>query len=270
MQGCYTLPGRRRSRESRRPAHEARHETLMTLGLRDSRTRRRRRFWAGVVKILLVLIGIGALGFYAYHIGSKLAERDVTVLRDEVAQLTATNEALVGENDSLKAELARANRQAAEWQGRYQREVPTGEIKQLADMVAEKVRAGVAVDRLTFLIGAAGTIGSCDNRPETKRFIVPTPLYQGANSSIGFADSTITVTAMGESAKNASGEVEAWYDPAAPVTLRFTRLGGEVSEVAGKLPLHHSVPAGDAEYRFTAVAGEQGFLTVTGDRCKFP
>jgi hypothetical protein len=240
----------------------------MTLGLRDSRTRRRRRFWAGVVKILLVLIGIGALGFYAYHTGSRLAEHDVTVLREEIAQLTATNEALVRENEALKADLVRVNRQATEWQGRYQREVPTGEIKELADLVAEKVRAGVAVDRLTFLIESAGSIGACDNRPETKRFIMPTPLYEGANSFIGFADSTITVTGMGESARNESGEVEGWFDPAAPVTLRFTKLGGEQSEVAGKLPLHHSVLVGDAEYRFTAMAGARGFIEVTGDRCK--
>lgn len=242
----------------------------MTLGLRDSRNRRRRRFWAGVAKVLLVLIGIGALGFYAYHTGSRLAEHDVTVLREEIAQLTATNEALVSENDVLEADLARAKRQAAEWEGRYQREVPSGEIKQLADLVAEKVRAGVAVDRLAFLINAAGDLGACDNQPETKRFIVPTPLYDGGNSSVGFANGTVTITALGESARNESGQVEAWFDPAAPVTLRFTKLGGEVSEVAGKLPLHHSVLVGDAEYRFTAVAGDRGFITVTGDRCKFP
>ena len=242
----------------------------MTLGLRDSRNRRRRRFWAGVAKVLLVMAGIGALGFYAYHTGSKLAEHDVTALRQDIDQLTATNETLVTENDSLKEELARVNREAADWKGRYEREVPTGEIKQLTDLVGEKARAGVPVDRLAFLIGAAGNVGACDNQPATKRFIVPTPLYQGANSWVGFADGAVTVTALGASAVNESGQVEAWFDPAQPITLHFALLGGETSEVAGKLPLYHSVLVGESEYRFTAVAGDRGFISVTADRCKFP
>lgn len=242
----------------------------MTLGLRDSRNRRRRRRIWTAVKILLVLAVIGALGFYAYQTGSSLAARDVTVLREEVAQLTATNESLVAENSQLKRELSTAKRQAADWQGRYEREVPTGEIKTLTDLVAEKARSGVPIERLEFLINASSDIGACDNNPETKRFIVPTPLYRGANSWVGFADSTITVTAEGVSAKNAQGQVEAWYDPAEPVTLRFTRLGGETTEISGKLPLHHSVLVGDSEYRFTIAAGDRGFITVTGDRCKFP
>lgn len=242
----------------------------MSLGLRESRNRRRRRFWVSAAKFLLVLGGIGALGFYAYNTGSTLAEHDVTVLREEIGQLTTTNQTLLSENESLKAELAAANRQAASWQSRYEREVPTGEIKRITDLVAEKARAGVALDRLAFLVDAAGNLGACDNQPATKRFIVPTPLYSGANSSVGFADGAVTVTAEGQSAVNESGQTEAWFDPAQPVTLRFTQLGGETSAVTGVLPLYHSVLVGESEYRFTAVAGDRGFLNVTGDRCKFP
>lgn len=242
----------------------------MTLGLRDSRNRRRRRFWTGLAKWMVVVIALFAAGFYAYRTGSKLAEHDVTKLRDEVAELTTTVETLTSENDSLKLELAAANTRAAEWQSRYEREVPTGAIKQLTDLVGEKVRDGVAMDRLSFLIGAAGAAAACDNEPVTKRFIVPTPLYSGENSWIGFADSSVTVTAMGESAVNANGQPEGWYDPAKPVTMKFTRLGGETEEISGKLPLHHSVLVGDSEFRFTAVAGDRGFMNVTADRCEFP
>lgn len=242
----------------------------MTLGLRDSRNRRRRRFWIGMGKFLLVLGGIGALGFYAYNTGSTLAEHDVTVLREEITQLTATNDSLIGENDDLKADLAAAKREAGEWQGRYQREVPTGEIKRLTDLVVEKAQGGVPLDRLAFLIGAAGNAEACDNQPVTKRFIVPTPLYSGANSWVGFADSTITVTALGESAVNANGQTEGWFDPAAPVTVKFTQIGGEAAEIEGKLPLHHSLQAGDSEYRFSITEGDRGFMNVTADRCNFP
>lgn len=242
----------------------------MSLGLRENRNRRRRRFWGRVVKVTVVLAGIGAMGFYAYLTGAKLAEHDVTVLREEIVELTATNEALVAENDSLSAQLATASRQAAQWQGRYEREVPTGEIKRLTDMVVEKARGGVPLDRLAFLIDAAGTANTCANEPDTKRFIVPTPLYEGPNSSVGFADSVITVTADGQSARNENGQLEGWYDPAQPVTLRFSKLGGDTSEVTGELPLHHSILVGESEYRFTAVPGDRGFINITADRCKFP
>ena len=141
----------------------------MTLGLRDSRNRRRRRFWLGFAKWMVILVAVLAAGFYAYRTGSKLAEHDVTKQREEVAGLTTTVETLTSENESQKAELATANAQAADWQSRYEREVPTGAIKQLTDLVGQKVRDGVAMDRLSFLIGAAGAAGSCDNAPATKR-----------------------------------------------------------------------------------------------------
>jgi hypothetical protein len=41
-------------------------------------------------------------------------------------------------------------------------------------------------------------------------------------------------------------------------------------EIEGKLPLHHSLQVGDSEYRFTATAGDRGFMNVTADRCNFP
>lgn len=242
----------------------------MTLGLRDSRNRRRRRFWLGVVKWSIVLIAILAAGVYAYRTGSKLAEHDVTELREEVDELTVTVDSLTSENEALEHELAAAKQEAQEWQTRYEREVPTGEIKRLTDMVGQKVRDGVALDRLAFLIEASDDIAACDNQPATKRFIVPTPLYDGPNSWVGFADSSITVTARGESAVNDNGQPEGWFDPAKPVTLMFTRLGGGTSEVTGELPLHHSMLVGDSEYRFTVVAGDRGFLNVTADRCKAP
>lgn len=242
----------------------------MSLGLRESRNRRRRRVWVVGGKWLFALAVIAAAAAYSYYAASRLAAHDVETLQQDIEQLSGTNETLVAENDSLKAELAAANRRANEWQGRYEREVPKGEVKQLTDLVVEKVGAGVAIDRLAFLIDAAGSAGACDNQPTTKRFIVPTPLYKGANSSVGFADGAVTVTALGASAVNESGQTEAWFDPAQPVTLVFTLLGGKTSEVTGKLPLHSSVLVGESEYRFTAVAGDRGFINVTADRCKFP
>ena len=104
----------------------------------------------------------------------------------------------------------------------------------------------------------------------TRRFLLQTPLYNGANRSVSFANNTVTVEGEGESARDSDGKPEAWYDPAKPVRIRFTMIGGETSEVSGKLPLHHSVVADGAEQRFSVVAGERGFVEIVGDRCRFP
>ena len=59
-------------------------------------------------------------------------------------------------------------------------------------------------------------------------------------------------------------------DPEKPINVTFTQLGGETVTAEGALPLHHSVVAGDDEFRFTALPGARGFLTVTADRCDYP
>ena len=67
-----------------------------------------------------------------------------------------------------------------------------------------------------------------------------------------------------------AGKPLAWYDPAQPVTIQFTHIGGETPLVSGGLPLHHSVGVNDSEYRFNIVRVERSFVEVTGDRCAFP
>jgi len=47
----------------------------------------------------------------------------------------------------------------------------------------------------------------------------------------------------------------------------LTLIGGKVTEVSGKLPVYTSVIVGDSEHRFAVVAGPQGFVQVTGERC---
>ena len=97
-----------------------------------------------------------------------------------------------------------------------------------------------------------------------------TPLSQGPASSVSFANGLIYVSGDGTSAKDEGGNAEAWYDPAQPVTLRFTAVGGEAQKIAGLLPLHHSVVVGSAELRFSVVAGARGFAQVAADSCRYP
>lgn len=103
-----------------------------------------------------------------------------------------------------------------------------------------------------------------------KRFIVRTPLHSGANDSVDFGGGAVTVTAKGNSAADANGNPEAWFDPAAPVTLRATLIDGSASEATGMLPLNHAVVAGDREHRFAVTAGATGFVNVAGETCAYP
>ncbi len=242
----------------------------MTFGIHDTKSRRRRGLRWTVLKVFFVLLFMFGLGLFAYEGGSMLAQRAVVELEKQVAELDGNVAALGRENADLKTALAAAEDRAAEWQGRYEQEVPTGRSKELFDLVQERVAAGIETDRLAFLIGAAENRKSCDADAQTKRFFARTPLYKGANDSVSFAQDRITITAEGASAVNEAGDREGWFDPAKEVTVRFAQLGGRKSDRTGALPLHHSIVIGNSEYRFTAVAGDRGIIKVTGARCPFP
>jgi len=243
----------------------------MSLGLHENRQRRRRRFWWGVTKWVAALALIVAAGAYSYRFGSQLAEREVVKAEERIAELTQEVSGLQQQSAALATDLAKARESIAAWQARYEREVPTGFVREMMTLVKQKLDAGADEERLAFLVAAADKPRTCDETPETKRFIVRTELQDGgANDAVSFGDRSITVTALGNAARDANGNLEAWFDPEKPISVTFTHLGGKSVTAEGTLPLHHSVVAGSDEYRFTALPGARGFLTVTADRCDYP
>lgn len=241
----------------------------MSLGLRDQKEARRRRwrFFRFVLYVAFLLF----LAFAAYRSGSLLAERETFRLQNEVEQLTATVESLRSENSQLRQEAEAAALAASQWQDRYEAEVPTGKERELLALIREQVEQGADPARIEFLIGTAARDQACEGQAATKRFLMRTPLYEGASDAVTFADGAIVVTGQGASATDAEGNPEAWFDAAKPVTIRFVQPGGEASEATGVLPLHHSLVRGDSEYRFSIVAAERrGFVTATAERCAFP
>lgn len=234
------------------------------------RTRRRRRQMGGLV-LWAFLVGLVVLtGYYAYVTGADLAARDTKKLADEVDVLTRTVVELEADRERLQGELDAANAGIAAWQQRYETDVPAGDVKTLLEQARDRIASGIPAERLAFVLSQATAGKACDGELQTKRFLVQTPLASGAAGSVSFAESTVTVTGTGTSATDGAGNPLARYDPAQPVTLRFTVLGGAATEAAGALPLHHSVVVGDTEYRFTVAAGESGFVNVTGQGCAFP
>lgn len=242
----------------------------MTLGLHDHRKSRRRRVRWTVFKWTVVISGILGAGIFAYETGSGLAQRKVTDLNGQITELTAKLEALEKENTELGANTILVRKKLGQAEARYRKDVPTGRMAKLLGQVQRKLEAGVELGRIEFVVNAVENPRSCDDAPVTKRFIVKTPYYEGANDSVSFAKSAITITAAGEPSRDAQGNVQAWFDPAKPVTLQLTRIGGKTSAATGLLPLHASVVAGGSEYRYSAVPGPQGFIKITGDRCQYP
>lgn len=229
---------------------------------------RRKRFWAGVVKLSILLGAMGAVAYNAYKFGVELK-------RDEIAGLETRLERISDEKRSLEAEAARmtealgaARAEAADYRDRYRAVVPSPQMRELVDMVRAKLDDGLSAQRLALYIRAARAPRDC-SPTETKRFLVRTPIYDGANTWVRFQD-LVTVTASGESAVAADGRPHAWFDPEQPVTVSFQVLGGgEAEQITGRLPLHHSVVVKDREFRFSIAPGKRGFLEVAGDACAF-
>ena len=238
-------------------------------GLGGRRRRGRHQgYWAGF-RFLLGLAAVVAVGGYGYQVGvsANLAWTD---------KLEADLQRSQTDNFGLRGELARTALSASsartaldDLQRRYAIEVPEGELAKLLERLEAQLRAGVDRSRLAFLIDAAGQDAGCAAAPVTKRFRPRTPITTGPVSAVRF-DDRIMVTATAESAIDANGQAEAWYDPARPVQLVFRALDGRELRVEGSLPLAHRMLVDGLEYRFSAVAGPTSFVEVTGQVCRFP
>lgn len=235
------------------------------------RARRRTRIVLGIGKWALMLAVFSAIGYYAYETGMRLAMRDTTELRQQVTDLTGRLAGLEREKAELQRSLAAATSQAEDLRKRYESDVPTGAISELLRVLRAKLGAGVKPERIAGLLNAVENQRSCDDKPVSKRFLVRIGAQRPPNDTASFAERLITVSAAGSSATDAEGRPLAWYDPAKPLTVTFTRIGGESTAASGVLPLQHSVVLGDTEHRFVVTAGDaRGFLLVTADSCKYP
>ncbi|UCH73070.1 MAG: hypothetical protein JSU82_11960 [Rhodospirillales bacterium] len=241
----------------------------MSFGFAEQKAARRRR-WR-IVRWLLTTAFLLVLGVSSYWTGAKLAKSEVTRLERKVADLEKDAAALRERNAALESEAAIARESESKWQARYKAEVPTGKSRELLTLIEDEIAKGADPQRVAFLVTTAADERSCDSALQTKRFLLRTPLYSGANDAVSFANNAIIVTGEGALSSDPDGKPQAWFDPAKPVTLSFRQPGGDRSEASGLLPLHHSVVRGDTEYRFTVTASEsQGFITVTAERCAFP
>jgi hypothetical protein len=237
------------------------------------RSRRRRRSGQPLLILILLLVVSGAIAYGLWSAYMALSQdlRDrIAALQGEVTRLEAARDASERARGALSVDLEDARARLRYLETRYERDVPSGESRRLHDLTVRMLDQGVEADRLAFLIRSAETPAACDATPETKQFMVAVPGLAVPDGAVTFANRRVTVSADGEVATDEQGRVEAWYDTARPVRVRFARLGGETEEVAGTLPLHHSMVVDQDEFRFSVVPGRTGFAEVTAVRCDYP
>lgn len=231
---------------------------------RNRRGQQSWHIWLALFKILLVIALVGAIGFYGYQVGQKLALDEVAGAREEVARLTEAERSHQEQLSSLKSDLEQTKARADEFQAKYAEIAPSDEMRELMTALKAKLDGGLDAKRLAFVIANAERPKRCGGET-TKRFMVKTAKFDGASTWVRFAD-LITVTAEGVGAGNGTEQA---FDPEKPVTVHFTPLGGKDIQASGMLPLHQSIVVKGGEYRFTVAPGAKGFVEVTGDRCDY-
>ncbi len=240
----------------------------MTLGSWEQRGRdkRRKRVYWRLFGVALLVGVIAISGTWSYDIGTTLARQEVTLLERKVSDLNEANETLRDEVLELNTELAGEKVR----QGQLERNIPSAQERDLLTIIQARLKAGVDLDRLAFVLGAVSKVRECDLDPTTRRFVANTEIRAGANDTVSFANNSVTVTAIGAAAADSEGKPLGWFDPAKPIKVVFTNIDGTRSQTEGILPMQHSVVAGNREYRFNLVAGERSFVRVTADRCQYP
>lgn len=242
----------------------------MSLGLRNDRRRRRRQFRQRMLRWVLALAVIAGAGVYAYQTGGRLAEKDVASRDEQIRTLTDRLDGLQEQAQMAAAERDAARTQAEEWQQRYQRDVATGETRELIALVQAKLAEGVSAERLRKAVEHVDVRLECDPHPQVRRLLVRTPLAKGADSPVTFGGGAVAIAVSGASVRNAAGAPESWFDPKQPVTIRITAAGGKTSEIAGVLPQQQVLSAGDREYRLSIAAASRGFAQATVEQCRMP
>ena len=243
--------------------------TYSTLG-RLRRQRRRlflaRAAFALAFAALLVLFAVSG-----YQAGVSQNRVEIERLEADLAVKDAAKLDLVRREAEASGREVDMRARLAETRAAYAADVPRGVKRDLLDLIEAKLDAGVDPDRLAAIIGQAGKERDCAERTETKRLIVRTPLSTMVDNAATFADARITVSGEGQTAEDAGGVSEAWFDVQAPVTLHFLMINGEVANAKGRLPLGHTVVLGANEYLFVARAtGQPGTIELTAQRCAFP
>jgi len=245
----------------------------MTLSGYSTRLDRKRgnRWRMAMFRLLAYAAVIGAISYWAYSMGGERVANRNRALEQQMVILEDENQRLRAETDAAVAARVAAVDRASMFQRQYEQGVPQGQVREIMGAVRDRLAQGVDPERITFVIGAVQNETRCASEVTSRRFIVQTPISEGTNGSVSFANRAITVTGKGEPSLDSGGNLVGWFDNSKPVSLNFAVPGGDATAVAGLLPLHHAVVLGDKAHKFTVAAADtRGFVMVSEQVCDYP
>ncbi len=221
---------------------------------------------ANLVTMLCVIALSVAVGFW---LGKQYGAEQYISMKEQLKELNEERVVLQNNVTELRAEAQIANTRYEQIKAEYNAQIPEGPMQDLTRLIREQLSQGMDPQRLAFVVRSARPPTGC-TEPETKRFVVSTPAYTGPASTASVAEGAVTITGKGQSATNAEGKLEAWYNPAQGVEIKFTNAAGQSETKKGNLPIQHSMVVGDREYRFTVQEGAKSFAKVVFDSCAYP
>ncbi len=217
----------------------------------------------------IILFFIACLCGVCYWWGGERERTSQVAYKEQATKLQDEREKLDQTITELRSEVQSTVVRYQQLEEKYKQEVPQGVYGQLTALLKKQLDGGIKPERLSLAIESARPPKNC-TEPAVKRFVVKTPVYSGPQGAVAFGNGVVTVAGDGAASVNATGNVEAWYDPGKKVKITFTEIGGKQTVKEGLLPVQHSLVVGNKEYRFTVAAGERSFMSVTSDSCDYP
>lgn len=220
-------------------------------GIQRERARRRRQFIWRASLWLAVAAGIAALGWSAYQTGTVLAEARVTELLGQVSKLTAERDGARTDNARLQALLSEQRAATATLQGRYDADVPRGDLAQLFGLVRDRLGQNVPADRLAQILREAAPVRPCEGRFTRRRFAIGQSGRPEEGTTLLEGLIQVSVAAQGNDLKNAAVTVgRTWSGE----PLKLTGLPAKHDIALNNLLLHLVVePADLAGYAFATL-----------------
>ncbi len=244
-------------------------QTFSTLG--SSKRQRQRQAFARMVRWVVAIALVLALGLVAYQTGRAQNAAVIERLGTEVERLEADLGRARTEAVAAQEQARAATDRAIAIAERYQRDVPQEDRARLLALLDRRLGDGLSPERLRFVLEAVEPREECADAVETRRFLVTTPVATTREGTVSFGGNRIVVTGQGTPDRDDEGRPVGWFDVAQPVSIRFLKVDGAVSLAEGVLPLAHRLVDGDREWRFLVrPQSERGFVEVTGQTCAFP
>ncbi len=216
------------------------------------------KFWAIMVIVCLI----------SYKIGYDSVRSREAAYKEQTLELQKDRGRMEEKITSLNSKLQLYKIRYQKLAIKYKDNVPAGDLEHINNLIKKQLDAGMKPERIYSIISSTQPPQNC-SRPIVKRFVMATPKYKGPKSSISFANGAIRILGKGESAVNAEGKPEAWYNAGKEIEITFKKINAKPVTKKGLLPIYNSIIVGNKEHRFTIAAGERSFINVTADSCDY-